>query len=135
MNGPQKDVVIWIGLGVVGIMLLPKLASMFTRNVGQAAGGAITDAVIGTGEGLGLPQTDAKKCAAAVAAGNIGAASVYCPAGTFVATLPVSIGANIGAPPTNKAQCAIDMANGDTWAASVSCDAATYLKYLAANLP
>jgi hypothetical protein len=56
--------------------------------VGTAAGSAVVDAaagsVIGVGDALGLPRTDANACAAALADGRWWEASYLCPAGDFI---------------------------------------------------
>lgn len=50
--------------------------------VGNAAGGLIT----GIGAAVGVPATDAQKCAAAKASGDVWAMSLYCPAGDFLSS-------------------------------------------------
>lgn len=54
----------------------------------KIAGGAVdaaAGAVVGIGEAVGIPMTDAEKCAAAKNYGDGWAASKYCPAGDFLA--------------------------------------------------
>lgn len=53
----------------------------------SAAGGVVTGTVQGVGDTLGIPETDAQKCQAAIAAGDTWNASLYCPAGTFIKSI------------------------------------------------
>lgn len=50
----------------------------------KAAGGAATGVVKGVGAVVGIPNTDAQKCQAAIAAGQLWEASFLCPAGEFI---------------------------------------------------
>lgn len=80
-----------VAVGVVGAALI-YTATRGAKGAGQAIGGAVVDladgvvtgTVKGVGGVLGIPDTDATKCAAAKAAGNTWEASFYCPAGEFL---------------------------------------------------
>lgn len=69
----------------------------------QAAGAAVGAAVVnggaglvlGAGDAVGIPRTNPDRCAAALAAGDMWAASFACPAGDF-------IGAVFGGSPPSK---------------------------------
>jgi hypothetical protein len=58
------------------------------RNLGigtaSAVDGAASGVVVGAGSVLGLPDTDAAKCQAAMESGNYMDASLFCPAPTFL---------------------------------------------------
>jgi hypothetical protein len=87
-----------VGAGV-GVAIIAM--AWTARNVGSAqelgseVGGAVVDvadgvfsgAVMGVGDVLGVPRTDAQKCAAAKAAGDTWEAGLMCPAGDFLAYL------------------------------------------------
>jgi hypothetical protein len=86
-----KAVAIFAGTGLVLFLAwkiyqagVGKTAAAVTRGLTQAAGGAVTGAVTGAGTVVGIPLTDAQRCAAAKAAGNKLDASLYCPAGDFL---------------------------------------------------
>lgn len=53
-------------------------------DVVNAAGNTIAGIAEGIGDQLGVPRTDAEKCAAAMSAGQKYEASKYCDAGTFL---------------------------------------------------
>ena len=61
-------------------------------DIGADIGGAVVDGVSGVGAGVvtsigeavGIPATDADKCRAAMAAGEVWDASFYCPAPVFL---------------------------------------------------
>lgn len=82
-----------IGLGAAWLLLRPRdTAKAAAETVVNLAGGLVEGLVKGTGAVLGIPNTDADRCAAAVMASNadpwsLGKAldvSLYCPAGTFL---------------------------------------------------
>lgn len=62
-------------------------AQAVTRAVTDAAGGAASGVVLGASDTIGIPETDAQKCAQAVKNGNTWDASLYCPAGTFLRSI------------------------------------------------
>lgn len=78
------------GLVVVGAVVYVKTVG--AKKAGQDLGagavnladGAVTGVVTGIGERVGVPQTNADKCAAARAAGDTWAASFACPASDFL---------------------------------------------------
>ncbi len=77
------------GAVLIGVYLLSRNAGAVAQGVAstavESAGGLVTGAVIGAGSVVGVPQTDAQKCADAKAAGNSWDASFYCPASEFIA--------------------------------------------------
>lgn len=62
------------------------------RGVGaDVGGGAVNFAsglVLGVGDGVGIPRTDAARCADCIARGDLWGASKYCAAGTLISALP-----------------------------------------------
>lgn len=84
---------LWAGLGALAVLLLNRATGgAVSRAVGSAiVGGAIdtaTGAVEGVtyavGDAVGVPRTEADKCAQDLAAGRYWDASFSCPAGTFI---------------------------------------------------
>lgn len=77
-----------LALVTVGVVLYvlanPKRAA---KGVVDLAGNIVAGTVVGLGEQFGVPDTDADKCAACLAAGDRWGASQYCPAGTFLKSL------------------------------------------------
>lgn len=87
----EDDLMLYGGLAVAALLawhFLPKLANAAAFNVANtvtdAAGNVIAGAAEGVGATLGVPLTDAQKCAAAKAANAKLDASFYCPAGDFL---------------------------------------------------
>lgn len=84
-----------VGGGLVLIGLAAYVALRGVRETAQAAGagavGLVADVgagvVVGIGDAIGLPQTDAQKAEAARRAGDIFGASIYMPAGEFIGWL------------------------------------------------
>lgn len=72
----------------VGLFLLYKLVTTGVRGTAAAVTSGVIDAgagvVIGAGEAIGIPQTDADRCSDAIYAGRTLDASFACPAGTFL---------------------------------------------------
>ncbi len=103
-NVPEKW--LWIAGGVAALWLLgPTLIPILTRSGARAAGTIVvegaTGIVIGVGEAVGIPPTDAAKCEQFLAEGDYWQASFYCPATTFLkastgAVVDVVTGAIIG---------------------------------------
>lgn len=60
------------------------IAEVAARGAVSAAQGAAVGAVKGAGSLVGIPDTDATRCAAAKAAGDTWGASKYCPASDFL---------------------------------------------------
>ena len=90
MNAQQAAV----GIGavvVLGLALwiwkrgLGGVAQDVTAGAVKVAGGAAVGVVKGSASVVGIPDTDAAKCRAAIAAGDYWSASFYCSAGEFVA--------------------------------------------------
>lgn len=110
-NVPEKW--LWIAGGVAALWLLgPTLIPILTRSGARAAGTIVvegaTGIVIGVGEAVGIPETDAAKCEASIAAGDYWDASFYCPAGTFLkaasgAIYDAATGAQVGTAPPSTA--------------------------------
>lgn len=72
----------------VGLFLLYKLVTTGVRGTAAAVTTGVLDAgagvVIGAGEAVGIPQTNADRCSDAIYAGRTWDASFACPAGTFL---------------------------------------------------
>lgn len=72
----------------VGLFLLYKLVTTGVRGTAAAVTSGVIDAgagvVIGAGEAIGIPQTNANRCAEAMYEGRTWDASFDCPAGTFL---------------------------------------------------
>lgn len=79
---------------------IARFVSGTTAGVVGAAGGTATGigtgVVLGISDVLGVPRTDAERCAAAKRAGEIWNASKYCGAGDFIGTLPELLGRKVG---------------------------------------
>lgn len=80
---------------IIGAAVLVVVVYVATRSLRQAAAsvtqagvnvatGAAEGVVVGVSEVIGIPDTDAAKCSAAIATGDYWDASVYCDAGTFL---------------------------------------------------
>ena len=82
----------WMLAGGVILAALAYASIKGARNTGAGLGlaavdmadGVLSGAVVGIGEKIGVPATDADKCDAAIAAGDTWAASFACPAVKFV---------------------------------------------------
>ncbi len=73
-----------LGLGIVAVaVLFPKIPGAIARQVPNVVGETAGGIVIGTGEAVGIPATDASTCAADVAAGKTWDASFDCTAPNF----------------------------------------------------
>lgn len=80
---------LWIAGGVAALWLFgPSIIPGFARETARRAGSIVIESaegvVIGIGEAIGIPPTDAARCQQEVDAGNWFEASKYCPAGTFL---------------------------------------------------
>lgn len=88
MLAAERQLVTLAAVGIGAIVLFPKLAGWLARQGVTSAGSIVkevaTGAVIGIGEVVGIPPTDAAKCEQYIAAGDWWEASFYCPAGTFL---------------------------------------------------
>lgn len=73
-----------VALGL-GVYVVKKGVAGAVAGAVGAAGDAAAGAVIGIGELVGIPATDADKCQAAIASGDRWRQSFDCPAGTFLA--------------------------------------------------
>lgn len=88
--GNVKPAYLLAGALVAGALLWRTVAR--PAETGKAIGGAAVDlaagmlggAVIGIGEGVGVPETNQTQCARDRAAGDTWAASFSCPAGEFL---------------------------------------------------
>ena len=113
----SKGDVQMIVLGLGAFILFRQFFADASRGIAQGAAeavggvvvGAATGAVVGVAKSVGIPETDAQRCEAAIAAGNYWDASFYCPAGTFLqsawgALFDPATGEQVGtvAPPTGK---------------------------------
>lgn len=131
---------LWIAGGLAALWLVQKTGQ--AGNLGQAVGsggvdlvnGVFSGAVNAAGGVVGIPQTDAQKCAAAQAAGDVFNASLYCPAGAFLPWAPAgaveSAGSILGVPLTNADKCSAAKAAGNKWDASLYCPASDFLSWL-----
>lgn len=104
-------------------------ASDVAGGVVNAAGGVVE----GLGLGLGLPVTDAGRCAQAKREGSLLGQSLYCDAGPFMWSLPgnavLEVGDALGVPRTDASRCEQAKAAGDAWGASTACTAGDYLSW------
>lgn len=79
----NKNTLLLVGVGAAALLIF----SRYAREVGKAAAHAVNDAatgaVVGIGEAVGVPETDADKCSAALSDGRYWDASFYCPAPDF----------------------------------------------------
>lgn len=125
-----------LALAVAGIVLayvalrgVKGAASGVAQGAMNAAGGLVE----GLGLGLGIPTTDASKCAQAKRDGSLLGQSLYCEAGPFLLTVPGNLvleaGDAIGIPRTDPSRCEAAKQAGDGWAASKYCTAGDYLKW------
>lgn len=75
-----------VGLAVLYIALrgFKGAAKDITKGAVNVADGAIAGAAIGIGEAFGIPETDKTQCQKDQEAGRTFAASMSCPAGTFI---------------------------------------------------
>lgn len=109
-------------------------------SVAEGAGNAFGGLVEGLGLGFGLPATDAGKCAAAQASGDLLSASVYCTAPGFFGGLGgtaanagkeaiFSAGDVLGVPRTDASRCEAAKAAGATFEASKYCEASEFIRW------
>jgi hypothetical protein len=89
MRAPSVAWAPWalVGLGLAGVAFYVWKKGGIVGAVAGAAGaaaGAAGEVVQSAGE-VGIPRTDDAKCGQALAAGEVFKASLYCPAGRFVA--------------------------------------------------
>jgi hypothetical protein len=91
----NETVVLVVAVAVVAVAVIyigkkasAAIAGTTPASLGEAAGAGIVNAgggvVLGVGDAVGIPRTDADLCAQAKAAGNTWDASKYCPAGDFL---------------------------------------------------
>lgn len=75
-----------LGAGLVWLMArgITGTAGDLSRGAVNAVDGAAAGVARGIGDMIGLPDTDAGKCALAKAEGRTWDASFYCPAGDFI---------------------------------------------------
>lgn len=121
-------------------------------SVAEGAGNAFGGLVEGLGLGLGLPTTDAGKCAAAKASGDLLGTSVYCTAPDFFGSLGSTakaagqeaifgVGDAVGLPRPQKTACQqrIEEFRALPWyeqalksfEVSAACEVGDYLKFIA----
>ena len=91
MTAENERLLIYAGAAALGVLVF--MPELFGKLLGSAAIGAgkvvVTTAegvVIGLGESVGIPQTNAALCEQAIAEGRKFDASKYCPAGTYIKT-------------------------------------------------
>lgn len=110
-----------------------------------AAGDVVEGAVKGIGGAIGIPDTDAANCKAALELGKTFEASLFCPASTFVketgkavvktvdgaiAGTVKTVGKAVGIPDTDLKRCTAAKAAGNKTDASKYCTAGDFLKWL-----
>lgn len=125
-----------LALAVGGIVLayvLLRGAKGAAADITSGAVNAVGGVVEGLGLGLGIPTTDASKCAQAKRDGSLLGQSLYCEAGPFLWSLPgnavLEAGDILGVPRTDPSRCEAAKQAGDGWAASKYCTAGDYLKW------
>lgn len=142
-------VVAGVSLAVIAFLWLKKkgVAGVAGDVVGAAAD-ASAGVVLGVGDVVGLPRTDAEMCAKARADGRWMDASFYCPAGEFITSgvkaagtavgsaldwsaqkVGYGVGDAIGVPRTNETECERAKREGRTLDASFACPAGDFLEY------
>ena len=128
-------------VALVAVVVMLQKKSLVTAAVAGAVGVANDAAgglVMGLGSVIGVPATDADKCAAAKASGSLWDQSLYCPAPEFASSAwqtastaagnaIQSAGEVIGIPRTNETECQKALREGRTWDASFACPAGTWL--------
>lgn len=92
MNAQKYMTLAAVGLGLgavayIAVRGVKGIARDTTKAAVNVTTGVFQGAVAGIGEAVGIPDTDAAKCAAAQAAGDSWDASFYCPIGTWFGTL------------------------------------------------
>lgn len=85
----ERNLLMLGGAGALVLLLYgPQIAAWLARSASRSAVGIpielAKNIVIGTGEAVGIPQTDPAKCAAAIASQATWDASLYCDAVTFL---------------------------------------------------
>lgn len=90
MVASERTLLLYGGVALGAFLLFPKLAGWLAAQSVGAAGSLVrevgTGVVIGIGETIGIPPTDAEKCQTYLAAGDYWNSSFFCPAGTFLKT-------------------------------------------------
>ena len=146
LNAQTAPLVLGLGVALVGVLWLQRkgVAGVAADVVGAAAD-AGAGVVVGAGELIGLPRTNADRCAAAKASGSTWEQSLYCEAGDFIATSAgrigkglgdafawpvVTAGDALGVPRTNETECERAKREGRTWDASFACPAGDFIGYL-----
>ncbi len=129
-------------LMIGGVVVLAVWASGGLRGLAQGAGAAVGGAAAGVVEGLGLaigvPLTDANKCAQAKAEGSAFGMATYCPLGDFASGVlhsasdiasgtVLAAGDVLGVPRTTTSACEAAKAAGDYLGASFHCPAGDFL--------
>lgn len=76
-----------LGVAAFALWVWHRGAAGVAQDVTGAAFGAASGAVVGIGQAVGIPSTDAAKCNADIAAGDMWAASFDCPAGNWLTAL------------------------------------------------
>ena len=93
MNFLSAQIKTYLFLGVLGILALwwftrkgvaASAAAAITGAAVDAAGGAVAGVAQGLGKQVGIPLTDAEKCAAAMANRDSWNASLYCDLATYL---------------------------------------------------
>jgi hypothetical protein len=89
MHAETEKTLLYVGLGAAAFLFLfPQLFGRIAGTVGVSTGKAVVDTatglVVGVGESVGIPPTDAQLCDQYVKAGDWWNASFYCPAGTYL---------------------------------------------------
>jgi hypothetical protein len=76
------------GVGALLLLVIVKYSRDIGKKAGETAAGTVGDfaagVVVGIGKQFGIPDTDAAKCARALAEGRTWDASFACPASDFI---------------------------------------------------
>jgi len=98
MKAPTLTPGAWLAVGAVGLGALYLMRGQ-AGNIAAGAVGAVADAgagtVLGVGDVLGVPRTNASQCEQDLAAGRTWDASFSCPAGTFISGTASKVGSAI----------------------------------------
>lgn len=87
-SGDLKMIAAGVALFILFRRQVGDAVQSIAAGAAEAVGGVVVNAatgtVVGVARSVGVPDTDAAKCQAALDAGDMWDASFYCPAGTFL---------------------------------------------------